>query len=250
MFGDYGANMNPSSLAMKANTDSRTASGDIARLKGVRFLNVSEPPKKMIFDVALLKTLVGRDTITARHLHEREFEFIPEFKLVINTNHLPLILDDTVFSSGRIKVITFDRHYEDSEQDKDLKNKLKKPEEISGILNWCIRGLELYRQEGLKLPQSVISATEAYRQQSDKIGNFIDEMLVETGKNSKAKDVYDAYNKWCNSNGFGAENKSNFLDEMRNRNLLLKTGTVEGKTTKNVIKGYEVFESADDEPFS
>jgi len=40
----------------------------------------------MIFDAALLKTLLGRDSIVARHLHEREFEFDPMFKLFMNTN--------------------------------------------------------------------------------------------------------------------------------------------------------------------
>lgn len=82
----YAMQMKPESLAQKQNNDSRQANGDIARLAGARFLNVSEPPKKMIFDAALLKTLLGRDSIVARHLHEREFEFDPMFKLFMNTN--------------------------------------------------------------------------------------------------------------------------------------------------------------------
>lgn len=116
----YGMSMRPETLAQKQNKDNRQASGDIARLDGCRFLNASEPPKRMIFDVGLLKNLLGRDSITARHLHEREFEFIPRFKLFINTNFLPLITDDTLFTSGRINVITFDRHFEPHEQDKNL----------------------------------------------------------------------------------------------------------------------------------
>lgn len=96
----YALAMQPQTLAQKQNKDTRQASGDIARLDGCRFLNASEPPKRMLFDVALLKTLLGRDSITARHLYEREYEFIPHFKLFINTNFLPLIQDDTLFSSG------------------------------------------------------------------------------------------------------------------------------------------------------
>ena len=118
LLGDYALTMKPESLAVKQNLDSRQASGDIARLAGCRFCNASEPPKRMLFDTALLKSLLGRDSITARHLHQREFSFIPKFKLVINTNYLPTITDDTVFSSGRINVISFDRHFEPQEQDK------------------------------------------------------------------------------------------------------------------------------------
>ena len=145
LLGDYALTMKPESLAVKQNLDSRQASGDIARLAGCRFCNASEPPKRMLFDTALLKSLLGRDSITARHLHQREFSFIPKFKLVINTNYLPTITDDTVFSSGRINVISFDRHFEPQEQDKDLKNRLRDKNELSGILNWCIEGLRLYR---------------------------------------------------------------------------------------------------------
>lgn len=117
----YAMSAQPETLARKQNKDSRQASGDIARLAGARFLNVSEPQKNMVFDAALIKTLTGRDTITARHLHQREFQFVPRFKLFINTNHLPHINDDTVFQSDRINVITFDRHFGDGERDVNLK---------------------------------------------------------------------------------------------------------------------------------
>lgn len=240
MLGDYGLTMKPESLAVKPNADSRQASGDIARLAGCRFLNASEPPKKMLFDVALLKSLLGRDTITARHLHEREFQFIPKFKLVMNTNFLPNITDATVFSSGRINVISFDRHFEEHEQDKGLKNRLRQPEELSGLLNWCIEGLRLYRSEGLTAPDAVKQATEDYRSDSDKIGNFIAECLTKTGKNSKAGDVYKAYSDWCESNGFGCENKQNFFAEMKSKKIYAKSGTVDGSTCRNIIKGYSI----------
>lgn len=235
----YGMSMQPQTLAQKQNKDSRQASGDIARLDGCRFLNASEPPKRMIFDVGLLKNLLGRDSITARHLHEREFEFIPRFKLFINTNFLPLITDDTLFTSGRINVITFDRHFEPHEQDKNLKNKLIKAENLSGILNWCIEGLKLYYKDGAKPPQAVTTATDEYRTNSDKIGNFIAECLEQqAGTNTKALDVYIKYKEWCSNNGFGVENKGNFFDELRGKNIFAPSGTINGVTVRNVIKDY------------
>ena len=238
LLGDYALTMKPETLAVKQNLDSRQASGDVARLAGCRFVNASEPPKRMLFDTALLKSLLGRDSITARHLHQREFSFIPKFKLVINTNYLPTITDDTVFSSGRINVVSFDRHFESHEQDKHLKDKLRSKKEMSGILNWCIEGLRLYRQQGLQPPEAVTKATDAYRTDSDKIGNFFNECMTKTGKNSKAKDVYDIYAKWCEDNGYGVENKGNFFSELKTKGLFAVSGTVEGKTVKNIIKGY------------
>lgn len=238
LFGDYALTMKPESLAVKQNFDSRTASGDIARLAGSRFVNASEPPKRMLFDTALLKSLLGRDSITARHLHQREFSFIPKFKLVINTNYLPTITDDTVFGSGRINVISFDRHFEPHEQDKHLKEKLRNKNELSGILNWCIKGLQLYRQEGLDPPKAVQNATEVYRTDSDKIGNFINECLTKSDVNSKAKEIYEIYVKWCDDNGYGCENKGNFFAELKSKGIFATSGTVAGKTVKNIVKGY------------
>ena len=48
---------------------------------------------------SLVKTLTGRDTVSARFLHENEFQFKPKFKLILNSNYLPvtesnLIWDD------------------------------------------------------------------------------------------------------------------------------------------------------------
>lgn len=240
LLGDYSLTMKPETLAIKQNLDSRQASGDIARLAGCRFCNASEPPKRMLFDTALLKSLLGRDSITARHLHQREFSFIPKFKLVINTNYLPTITDDTVFSSGRINVISFDRHFEPQEQDKHLKDKLRDSRELSGILNWCIEGLHLYRQQGFEPPKAVQNATETYRTDSDKVGSFINECLTKTGRNSKAKDVYDAYSTWCDDNGYGCENKGNFFSELKNKGLFATSGTVDGKTVKNIVKAYTI----------
>lgn len=238
LLGDYALTMKPESLAVKQNVDSRQASGDIARLAGCRFCNASEPPKRMLFDTALLKSLLGRDSITARHLHQREFSFIPKFKLVINTNYLPTITDDTVFTSGRINVISFDRHFEPEEQDKHLKDKLRQESELSGILNWCIEGLRMYRKEGLKPPAAVQQATETYRTDSDKIGNFIKECLTKTGKNSSIKSIYEIYSTWCSDNGYGTESKGNFISEIKSKGLYATSGTVEGKTVKNIVKGY------------
>lgn len=239
LLGDYACSMRPETLAIKQNKDSRQASGDVARLSGVRFCNVSEPPKNMIFDVAFLKTLLGRDSIVARFLHQSEFEFIPKLKLVINTNHLPKVQDDTLFSSERINVISFDRHFSLSERDRTLKDRLLQESELSGILNWAIEGLCLYRTEGLTPPTAVQQATSEYRQDSDKLSCFLSEcMAVDASKNTSAKEVFEKYGEWCNENNYGCENKQNFFGILKSKNLFALTGTVNGKTMRNVVRGY------------
>ena len=64
--------------------------------------------------------------------------------------------------------------------------------------------------------------------------------MKKTDTNSKAKEIYDCYVKWCADNGYGIENKGNFFAEMKNKGLFATSGTVTGKTVKNVIKGYVI----------
>ena len=210
-------------------------------MKVCRFLNASEPPKRMIFDVGLLKMLLGRDTITARFLQKNIFQFTPCFKLFMNTNFLPLITDDTLFSSGRLNVISFDRHFSEQEQDKSLKDLFREPEAMSGILNWCLEGLAAYFEEGATPPEAVRIATQAYRELSDKVGLFMGEVLEpKQGNNIPAGRVYGLYQQWCCDNGYGRENKANFFAELKAKGVFLPSGTVCGKTVRNIVSVFDV----------
>lgn len=242
----YALAMAPETLALRKNKDTRQASGDIARLHGCRFLNASEPPKRMLFDAALLKTLLGRDTIVARHLCEREFEFTPQFKLFINTNYLPQIQDQSLFTSGRINVVLFERHFEQEEQDHKLKDRLREPGNISGIFNWCLEGLKLYREIGIDPPETVLNATADYQKSSDKIQMFMDDQMIKSrNKNEPAGEAYRRYADWCEDNGFRTESKRSFFDDLQAKGLFGERGTVNGTTVKNVIRGYRFQTEAD-----
>ncbi len=237
---DYAQTLQPESLGIKPNKDSRTATPDIAKLAGCRLVIASEPPKKMLFDTSLVKTLTGRDRITARFLNQNQFNFTPRFKLILNTNYLPTINDSTVFKSERIRVLSFDRHFDSSEQNKKLKDELKA--ESDGILNWMIQGWMLYRQEGLNPPAAVLNATREYEESSDKIGRFVSECLEPSEKNTPAKLVYETFQKWCDASGCGTESKSNFFSELKAKGLFAAQGTVNGKTVRNVVFRREIID--------
>ena len=175
IMGDYGKTSNPDMLAAKfrgGNTGG--PSEEVARLVGSRFVNISEPEKKITFNAALVKRMTGNDTINARFLNENSFDFVPVFKIFINTNYLPNVNDMTLFQSGRLKIIPFNRHFEEGEQDQGLKGQFAKPENLSGIFNWCLEGYKKFCQRGLELPQAVTKATEDYKDDSDRIGQFIE----------------------------------------------------------------------------
>ncbi len=214
LMGDYGAAASPDTIAQKKR-DSRNATEDIARLRGARFVNLSEPSQGMVLSSALVKTLTGNDTIVARFLHENSFEYIPEFKLFINTNHLPRVTDPTIFSSGRVMAIPFDRHFEPDEQDKHLKAKLTTPAALSGILNWCIDGWKAMQYEGLTIPDSVAAATAEYERSSDKMALFFDACTEpDPSGEIPMTALYTVFMAWCIENGYVKKSSTTFKSDI------------------------------------
>ena len=229
--GDYGAAASPETIAQKKNRDSNAPSEAVARLAGKRFVNLSEPDQNMVLSSATVKTMTGNDTINARFLHENSFEFVPQFKLFINTNYLPRVTDPTVFSSGRVKVIPFERHFEPDEQDKSLKQTLMQPDSLSGILNWCIEGLNRVREEGLDPPASVEAATSEYRKSNDKMALFFaDRMDADPQGEVVMGILYTAYSSWCSKNGYMVVARNKFNSEVER--YCGSNGTIKRKRPK------------------
>lgn len=240
MIKDYGTTMQPESLAL-SKKDSRSASSDIARLKGVRFVDAPEPPQSMRLDAALIKQLTGNDMITARKIYQEEITFMPVFITVINTNHLPIITDETLFTSGRIVVIPFKKHFTAKEQDKGLKRRLRRKQNISGFFNWCVAGYQKYQKDELKTTESMDREIESYHMDSDRIAAFISEELTEDLTQSVTiSELYPIYENWCTKNNYQALGKTKFTDYFRRMGRLRNQCRINGKKYKNVIRGYYV----------
>lgn len=212
IMGDYGKTSNPEMLSTKfGNTNASGPSEEIARLAGVRFVNISEPEKKITFNAALVKRMTGNDTLNARFLHENSFDFKPNFKIFINTNYKPSVSDMTLFYSNRLKLIPFKRHFEEYEQDKGLKNFFAEPANLSAIFNWCYEGYRLFRASELSAPAAVVAATKEYQEESDRIGQFVDAWLEEgEAYEVRTSAAYKLYGEWCDKYGYRKENSTNF----------------------------------------
>ena len=243
VMGDYGITVRPETIAAKPTCNSQNPTEDIARLAGVRFANISEPRRGLVLNEAQIKIMTGNDTLNARFLHENSFDFKPQFKLYVNTNYLPAITDMTLFSSGRIVIIPFDRHFEEWEQDQNLKYEFSKPMVKSAILNWLIEGYTLLLKEGLAQPVSVKAAIQAYEHESDKIRLFADECLEEQdGNEVRTSSVYQEYRSWCSENGCYPENSRNFNQALRSIGTIVRKRPKGGGEKTTVLIGYRLVE--------
>lgn len=198
ILGTYATTIQIETLLYKQTNGGAQASPDLARLSGARWVKTSEPSEGQKFNEGLVKQITGEDKISARFLYGTIFEFLPKFKIWIMANNRIIIRgrDDGIWR--RMRIIEFNRKFNEAEQDKDLKYKLQK--EYSGILNWLIEGAYKYYQYGIKTPKKVAVATEDYKKEMDVLSQFLEEEIVFT-KNEKDKisatKLYETYSLWA-----------------------------------------------------
>ena len=72
------------------------------------------------------------------------------------------------------------------------------------------------------------------------IDEFIEECTITSEKNTKAKDIYFKYLEWCKEKGIMAKQKGAFFFELKTKGLFANSGTIDGKTYRNVVKGVEL----------
>lgn len=197
LLGDYAHTAEFSSFLKRRGESVRT---DIADLKGRRFVTAIEADPGRRLDESLVKALTGGDTINARHLYERAFQFAPEFKLWLAANHKPEIRGQDYAIWRRVRLIPFEVVVPPERQDKDLPAKLR--EELPGILAWAVRGCLEWLAGGLGEPERVKAATAEYREESDILADFLASTCREEhGSQVAASDLYARYRTWCEGNG-------------------------------------------------
>lgn len=202
LFGSYGAQMDFATVSRGNSVkDGSRATPDLARLAGVRFVLSNEPEKGVYLNEALMKQITGNDDITSRPLYGDILQFKPVFKLFITANSKPNVSDDSLFSSGRVKLLPFTRHFSEAEQDRTLKAQLREPSAMSGILNWLLEGYRLYCAEGLRDTEEMRELVGEYRWENDLVGQYLAERVTLTpgtaGNRMPVKRLLSDYRYWC-----------------------------------------------------
>lgn len=214
VFGNYSTNIQPQAImASKNNSD---ASPEIAKLDGARLVTTTEPNEGERFDEGLLKQLTGGDRVSARKLYENEFEFTPQFKLWMATNHKPYVRGRDEGIWRRFIIIPFDKQIPLHEVDRDLTKKLKR--ELPAIMRWCVDGFLEWQRIGLSEPKIIKEQRDEYRVEMDSIAMFIEECCdVNPLQKIKASELFNAYDQWAKENHQHIMSSTKFGREMAKR---------------------------------
>lgn len=225
ILGDYATNIQPQTIMINPKSGNAPSS-DIARLKGARLVTSVEPNEGMRLDEGLLKQLTGDDVVTARKMFSEEFEFKPEFKLWMATNHKPLIRGTDTGIWRRIHLIPFEVQIPIEKVDRKLKYKLVK--ESEGILKWAVQGCIRWQDDGLRMPQKVLDAVREYQHEMDVISSFLEACCVLGEGTVKASQLYDVYAKWADNNNEHLMSSTKFGTELAKRKGITRKKTKTG----------------------
>lgn len=211
ILGDYGQQAPQDLLVVKR----REHPTELADLFGRRLVASAEPEENVRLNESLVKQLTGRERVRARYMRQDFFEFEPTHKLLLLTNHKPIVQgsDDGIWR--RLKVVPFEVSIPEPKQDKSLPAKLRA--EYPGILQWAIEGCLEWQREGLPGAQKIDAASDEYREEQDVIGAFFDECCIldqPEDVHVLMSTLYPAYQEWCKQSGEGALSKKHFGDRL------------------------------------
>lgn len=218
------------------------ANPELLAIKGARLMFCGELRADAMLNDTLLKMITGNDTLSARALYGDVETFKCTAKLIANTNGLPPLRNNDLIKSGRVYIIPFNRHFKQEERIKNLKERLREPQELSGILNWLLNGLKEYQKIGLAPPESVINIINQYQHDNDKIQLFFEECMYRIeDENTPVSKIYPIYKDWCEMSGYKALGKQQFYEKLKERPEYVEKArckSYNNQTYNKVIRGF------------
>lgn len=223
MFGTYAVTAPVDTFMLNGNEGPKSFL--LARLAGARFVLANETADGQRLAENTIKELTGGEIIAAAHKYGHVFEYRPSFKIAIVGNHKPVIRGTDTGIWRRLHMLPFNRTFALQQQDPELVTKLKA--ELSGILNWAIKGTEAWQQnKKLQVPDAMRKEADAYRSESDIIGQWLVECCtIQAGLQESAASLYADYGNWCRTNGHQPSSQTILGRRLSERGFTKKAGS-------------------------
>ncbi len=167
-----------------------------------------------ITKVNLFLMLTGNDKIDARRIYQSPFNFVNFAKLIFACNDIP-----TTNVAGNIaeayyvrwSILPFEHIFEGDDKDVNMLDKLTVPEEMSGLLNWALEGIEsLEENNGYFEIMNYNETKEFMERGTNPLREFADKYISTSSGREWVTDLYKWYVAFCTDNGYPFVNDSWF----------------------------------------
>jgi putative DNA primase/helicase len=184
----------------------------LAELDGKLLNTFADLPQSALRKSSNFKLIVSGDRVNAERKNKDPFDFSPFAKMIFSANEIPKSSDVTEGFFRRWIIVPFPNKFEGKNRDTSLIDKLTTPKALSTLLNLSIEGLKrLEENNGFTQNESTKKMLEQYRKETDNVGAFINECCVlDNDTKYSIKDMYRAYERFCDANGYKTKNNSDF----------------------------------------
>jgi putative DNA primase/helicase len=176
---------------------------DLAALKAARFVVASESKQTERLDSAKLKGLTGGDSIACEFKFKEWFNYRPQFKVWLIANfEINGDPNDDAFWT-RVVRIPFPVSFAGRE-DRGLKERLKQPDNLAGVLAWAVEGAMRWYQalNGLLVPDVLKESLQHVRGELDHVQQWLDEDTTQGEEEwTSNADAYQSCKAWCEAHG-------------------------------------------------
>lgn len=200
-------------------------------------------------DTTYFKAIVSGEEIQVEKKHEQGFSYAPYCKLVFALNNLPYSKDKSFGFRRRLIIVPFNKTFEEGKADVFLQESLK--EELPGILNFALKGLERLRRNRYKFSSSkaVDEALQAYTDTLNPVQRFVREKLAAADSTCRIryKMILSAFGDWADQNGYQNNYSKAKLSELV-KDCLEAQGTPFNTFKSGGLRGLQGISLMSDEP--
>jgi putative DNA primase/helicase len=186
-------------------------------------VGIQEAPAGREYNYSLIKAWDAKDKMSIDEKGKPIYNAYPHGPLVILTNHEPYIDPSEVNSVSRRHIILPFEAIVARDNPRIVTEIIQ--EESSGLLNYFIECISMYRKDGLNVPKTINDLTKNWAEFHQPVKSFIvDNMKFSVGKSTKASDVFDEYEEYSSSIDEDAVSRKKFYTILKSEGYKLNQG--------------------------
>ena len=204
---------NVSGRSLQDLEEHRFAKADLHTKLANIFADLSD---KALLRTGTFKLLTGRDLMTAERKFRDPFEYENYAKLLFSANKVPEVRDDTSAFFRRWLIIVFPNTFTGNDADPHILDKCTAKEELSGLLNLAIAGLQRLLATGqFSHSKTTEEVREDYIRKSSPIAAFVmDELEADSDAFIIKKELYNIFADFCRQHALPAVTEATFFKNL------------------------------------